>query len=148
MQLRDTIVTIPSSMAALTTFEKGFTLATHPILPQPGTPTWRTSTVTIDHSPISPDIYMKPTGHFAIHHHPTILTVAILYRPNGRTITTLSLDRITHLYRMFQPELTHLTFEEELYRLVTRVGTTSEIDTPTTIETYKNRTEGHPGRPP
>jgi hypothetical protein len=139
MELRNTIVTTPSSMATLTTFEKGFTPTTHPILPQRGPPPWRTYAITIDHSHINLDIDMKPTGQFSIHHHPTIPTVAILYLYTGRTITTLFLDSITHLYRLFRPELTHLTFEEELYRLVTRVDTTSEIDAPTTIETHKNR---------
>jgi hypothetical protein len=131
-------------LAALTTFEKSFTPATHPILPQPGPPPWHTSAVTIDHSLVNPDIDMKSLLDFAIHHHPTIPTVAMLCLPTGRPITILSLDRITHLYRLFRPELTHLTFEEEFYRLVTRVGTTSEIDTPTTIEAPK--TDGSPGK--
>jgi hypothetical protein len=83
-------------------------------------------------------MYMNPDGHFTIHHHPTIPNVAVLCLATRRAITTLSLDRITHLYHLFRPELTHLTFEEPLYRLVPRVGTTSEIDTPPTIETHKN----------
>jgi hypothetical protein len=52
---------------------------------------------------------------------------------------TLSLDRISHPYRLFRPELTSMTFEEESYRLVARVGTTSETDTQTKNETHKIR---------
>jgi hypothetical protein len=45
-------------MAALTTFEKGFNPAPHPILLQPSSPPWLTSAVTIDNNPINPDINM------------------------------------------------------------------------------------------
>jgi hypothetical protein len=123
-----------SGMAALTTFDKNFTPSPHPILPQPGPPPWRTSAVTIDHTSINPDIDTKSTGHFAIHHQPTQSNVAIRCFPIVRDVTTLSLDCINHLERLFRPVLTHLTFEGELYRFVTCVGTASEIDNPTTSD--------------
>jgi hypothetical protein len=70
LQLRETIITTPSGLAALTTCDKGFTSATQRIPPTPCTPPWRTSTVTIDHTLINPDIDMKPAGLFAIHQPP------------------------------------------------------------------------------
>jgi hypothetical protein len=39
---------------------------------------------------------------------------------------------------MFRHELTNLRFEEELYRIVTRVNTSSEIGTLATIEAHQN----------
>jgi hypothetical protein len=74
-----------------------------------------------------------------MHHHPSLPHVVILCLPTGMAFTTLSLDRISHLYRLFRPELAQLPFEEELYRLVTRVGTTSEIDTPSPTHAQQNR---------
>jgi hypothetical protein len=82
---------------------------------------------------------MKPTCHFAVHDHPCLSHVVILCLFTGTAVTTLSLDRVTHLYRLFRPKLTQLLFEEEIYRLVTIVGTSSEIDTPTPIQTQQNR---------
>jgi hypothetical protein len=95
-------------------------------------------TVTIEHSPINPDIDMKPTDRFAIHHHPSLPHVVILCLPAGRDVTTLSLDRVTHLYRLFRHELAQLPFDEELCRLVIGVGTSSEIDTPSPTQTQQN----------
>jgi hypothetical protein len=85
---------------------------------------------------------MKPTERFAIHHHPTLPKVAIICLSTGRAITTLSLDRITYLCRLFQPELTRLTFKEQLYRLVTRVNTASEINN---LTTTSEKQMSHPG---
>jgi hypothetical protein len=58
----------------------------------------------------STPVCMKPSGHFAIHHHPTIPDVGILCIPIRREIITLSFDHITQLYHMFRVELTPLNF--------------------------------------
>jgi hypothetical protein len=68
---------------------------------------------------------MLPTSTFTIYTHPTLKSTNILCTPNGRAVTTLSGTRIRHLFQFFRPDLTHRTFEEEVYHLFTRLGSRS-----------------------
>jgi hypothetical protein len=72
--------------------------------------------------PINHDLDMLPTGTFTIHPHPTLHDTTIPCTPNGRAVTTLSGPRIRHLFQLFRPDLTHRSFEEEVYHLMTRLG--------------------------
>jgi hypothetical protein len=74
---------------------KRFTPATHPVLAQTGPPPWRTSAVTINHTPFNSDIDMQPTGHSAIHHHPSLNkhSYPLPSKRNGNEYTLLGLGR-------------------------------------------------------
>jgi hypothetical protein len=54
-------------------------------------------------------------------------------------VTTLSGPRIRHLFQLFSPDLTHSTFEEEVYHLITRLSSCSEINSATPANTTRNR---------
>jgi hypothetical protein len=82
---------------------------------------------------------MLPTGKFNIHTHPTLYDTTILCTPDGRTVTTLSGPRIRHLFQLFRPYLTQRSFEEEVYHLITRLGSRSKVQSPTPAITTRNR---------
>jgi hypothetical protein len=63
-----------------------------------------------------------PSGNFTIHTHPTLHDTTILCTPAGRAVTTVSGPRVRHLFQLFHPDLTHHSFEEEIYHLITRLG--------------------------
>jgi hypothetical protein len=65
---------------------------------------------------------MLPTGKITIHTHPTLHDTTILCTPDGRAVTTLSGPRVRHLFQLFRPDLTHRSFEEEIYHLRARLG--------------------------
>jgi hypothetical protein len=68
---------------------------------------------------------MLSTGKFTIHTHPTLHDTTILCTPDGRAVTTLSGPGIRHLFHLFRPNLTQRTFEDEVYHLITRLGSRS-----------------------
>jgi hypothetical protein len=70
---------------------------------------------------------------------PTSMTLPSSTPRDGRAVTTLSGPRIRHLFQLFRPDLTHRSFEEEVYLLITRLGSRSEIHTPTPATTARNR---------
>jgi hypothetical protein len=82
---------------------------------------------------------MLPSGTFTIHAHPTLHGTTILCTPDGRAVTTLSSPCIRHLFQLFRPDLTHRSFEELIYHLITRLGFRSEIHSPTPATTTRNR---------
>jgi hypothetical protein len=82
---------------------------------------------------------MLPTGKFTVHTHPTLHDTTILYTPDGRAVTTLSGPRVRHLFQLFRPVLTHHSFEEEIYNLITRLGSRSEIHSSTLATTTRNK---------
>jgi hypothetical protein len=47
--------------------------------------------------------------------------------------------RAPHLFQLFRPDLTQHSFEEEVYHLITRLGSGSEIHSPTPATTTLNR---------
>jgi hypothetical protein len=59
--------------------------------------------------------------------------------PTAARSTTLSGPRTRHLYQLFLPELTHRAFEEEVYLFITRLGSRSEIHSPTPATTTRKR---------
>jgi hypothetical protein len=86
--------------------------------------------------PIHPDLDMFPTGKFTIHTHPTLHDTTILCTPDGREFATLNAPRIRHLFRLLRPDLvTQHSFEEEVYHLITRLDSCSEIHSPTPTTT-------------
>jgi hypothetical protein len=82
---------------------------------------------------------MLPIGTFTIHIHPTLDDTTILCTLDGRAVTTLSGPRIRHMFQLFRPDLTHRTFEEEVYHLITHIGSQSDIHSPTPATTMRNR---------
>jgi hypothetical protein len=82
---------------------------------------------------------MLPTGTFTVHTHPTLHDTTILWTPYGRAVTTLSGPRIRHLFQLFRPDLTRRSFEDTVYHLITRLGSHSEIHSPTPATTTRNR---------
>jgi hypothetical protein len=82
---------------------------------------------------------MLPTGPFTIHIHPTLHDTTILYTLDARAVTTLSCPHIHHLYHLFRPNITHRTFENDVYHLITRLGSRYEIRSPTQATTTRNR---------
>jgi hypothetical protein len=79
------------------------------------------------------------TCTFSIYTHPTLHDTTILCSPDGRAVTTLSGPRVRHLYHLFRPNLTHRTFEKDIYHLITRLGSRSEIQSPAQATTTRNR---------
>jgi hypothetical protein len=88
---------------------------------------------------INPDLDMLPTSTFTIHSHPTVHDTTILYTPDGHGVTTLSGPRTRHLFQLFRPDLTQCWFEEVVYHLINRLGSRSEIHSPTPATTTRNR---------
>jgi hypothetical protein len=82
---------------------------------------------------------MLPTGKFAIHSHPNLHDTTIHCNPDGREVIAFSGRRSRHLYQLFHPDLTHRTFEEEVYHLIKRLGSRSKIYSPTPATTTRNR---------
>jgi hypothetical protein len=95
--------------------------------------------ITFNHDPINPYLDMLPTGTFTIHDHPTLHDTTIFCTPDGRAGTTLSGPRIQNLFQLFRPDLTHRSFEGKVYHLITRIGSRSEIHSPTPATTTRNR---------
>jgi hypothetical protein len=95
--------------------------------------------ITFNHDTINPELGMLPTGTFTIHAHPTLHDTTILCTPDGQAVTTISGPHVRHLFQLFRPDLTHSTFEEEVYCLITRPGSRSEIHSPTPATTTRNR---------
>jgi hypothetical protein len=81
---------------------------------------------------------MLLTGTFTIHTHPNLHDTTVLCTPDGREVTSLSAPRIRHLFQLVRPDLTHRTFDEEVYHLITRLGSRSEIHSPTPATTTRN----------
>jgi hypothetical protein len=81
---------------------------------------------------------MLLTGKFTIHAHPTLHDTTILCTPNGRAVTTLSSPRVRHLFQLYRPDLTQHSFVEEVYHLITRLGSRSEIHSPSPATTTRN----------
>jgi hypothetical protein len=79
------------------------------------------------------------TGTITIHTHPTLHDTTMLCTPDGRAVTTLSGPRIRHLYHLFCHNLTHRTFEEEVYLLIIGLGSRSETRSPTHETTTRNK---------
>jgi hypothetical protein len=79
-----------------------------------------------------------PTGTFTIHTNPSLYDATILCTPDDRAVTTLCGPRITHLFQLFRQDLTTCSFEEEVYNFLTRLGSRSEIHTPTPATTTRN----------
>jgi hypothetical protein len=117
----------------------GFVPTTKPILPEPGPTPWTHTFISFNQDPINPDLDTLPTGTFTIHTHPTLHDTTILCTPDGQAVTTLFGPCIRHLFQLFCPDLTHRSFEEEVYRLITRLGSRSEIHSPTPATTTRNR---------
>jgi hypothetical protein len=69
--------------------------------------------------------------------------IAIMCTPDGRAVTTLSSPRTRHLYQLFRTDLKHRTFEEEVYHLISKLGSRSEIRFPTFATTTRNRWATH-----
>jgi hypothetical protein len=82
---------------------------------------------------------MPPTGTFTIQTHATLHDTTILCAPDGRAFTTLSGPRIRHLFLVFRPDLAHRSFEEEVYHLISRLGSRSEIHSPTPATTTRSK---------
>jgi hypothetical protein len=59
--------------------------------------------------------------------------------PDGRVVTTLFGPRIRNLFELFRPDLKQRSFEEEVCHLITRLGSRSEIHSPTPATTTHNR---------
>jgi hypothetical protein len=81
--------------------------------------------ISFKHDPINPDIDMLPTGKFTIHSHPIPSDTTILCTPDSRAVTNLSAPRTRYLCQLFRSYLTHRTFEDEVYHLITRLGSRS-----------------------
>jgi hypothetical protein len=47
--------------------------------------------------------------------------------------------RVRHVFQLFRPDLTHRSFEEEVYHLITRLGSRSDIHSPTPATTTRNK---------
>ena len=86
---------------------------------------------------------MKPTGKFSIHYTATP-NLLVLCRPNGQAVTTLAADRVEHLHQLFRPEIAKYCFEEEVFRLVGRVGSKSELRTKKQAARTRNRWASRP----
>jgi hypothetical protein len=82
---------------------------------------------------------MLPTGKFTFRNHPNLHDTAILCTLDGRAIKTLSGPCTRHMYKLFRPDITHRTFEEEVFNLITRLGSRSEIHSPTPATTTRNK---------
>jgi hypothetical protein len=95
--------------------------------------------ITFNHDPIHPDLDMLPTVKFTIHTHPTLHDTTILFTPDGCVVTALNGSRIRHLFQLFRPDLTQHSFEEEVYHLITRLGSRSETHSPTPATTTRNK---------
>jgi hypothetical protein len=139
LQLHDTINETPSGPTTLTAFNSRFVPSTTPILPDPRLTPWTPHLITFNHDPINADLDMLPTGTFTVHTHPTVHDTSILCTPDGRAVTTLSGPRMRHLFQIFRPDLTHFSFEEEIYHIITRLGSRSEIHSPTPHTTTRNK---------
>jgi hypothetical protein len=96
---------------------------------------WTHPLITFNHDPINHDLDMLPTGTFTIHTQPSPHDTTILCNPDGRAVTTISGPHIRHLFIPFRPDLTHRSFEEDVYHLITRLGSRSEIHSPTPATT-------------
>jgi hypothetical protein len=82
---------------------------------------------------------MGPTRKFIMQNYPNFHDTVILCTPDGRAVTTLSAPRIRHLYKLFRPNLTHRIFDDDVDLLIKRLGSRSEIRSPTPATTTRNR---------
>jgi hypothetical protein len=102
----------------------------HPSYPTQDPPHGRTHLSHSTMTPINPNLDMLPIGTFTIHTHPTLHDTTILCTSDGRAVTTLSGPRIRHLFQLYRLDLTHRSFEEEVYHLITRLGSWSKTHSP------------------
>ena len=101
---------------------------------------WFPKNLTLTWNPINPDLDMPGDGHFHITTHPTNTRLYTLVNPGGSAVTTLNTGLVQHLWKNFRPSLTARSFEEEVHRAVTRIGTrTSQIGAISKTEIWKNR---------
>jgi hypothetical protein len=82
---------------------------------------------------------MLPTGKFTLHTHPSLHDTTILCTPDGRAVTTLNGPGVRHIFQLFRPDLSQHTFEEEVYHFLTRLGSRSEIHSPSLATITCNR---------